>query len=305
MKVLYIQDQEIVFNNGRYYHLKSEHYFQRYLAGLKHTDSFKVLCSCVEICDERKLEKYQDITHNRIEYIPFPNFRKLSSYFSIYKQLKKNIAKADFCYIRTGISGIIAAHLCRITHKSYMFIVNEDLEIGLRTNKRTIVKHGASIVGILLRHYIKNADYACYVTKDYLQKRYPCQGEILGCSDIENLEFDDNAYCNYVNKRKNKNKRVIGTAGPIDTKLKGQDVVIKAIKYLKNKGIDIEYQLVGSGDNARLSEIASNDGVKEAVTFLGEKSRKEVLNWMKTLDIYIQPSLSEGLPHLMLVVFLN
>ena len=42
MNIIYIQDQEIDHYNGHFYHSKSEHFFSRFLAGLKENDTLTV-----------------------------------------------------------------------------------------------------------------------------------------------------------------------------------------------------------------------------------------------------------------------
>jgi glycosyltransferase involved in cell wall biosynthesis len=72
------------------------------------------------------------------------------------------------------------------------------------------------------------------------------------------------------------------------------------MKLLRERGVRVTYELVGSGDPARLRALASDLLVGDSVVFLGEKSRDEVLLWMRGLDLYVQPSRSEGLPRAMI-----
>ena len=74
---------------------------------------------------------------------------------------------------------------------------------------------------------------------------------------------------------------------------------------LREKGVFVTHQLVGGGNANRLETIARNEGVLDSVFFLGLKSRDEVLEWMRGLDIYIQPSRSEGLPRSIIEAMAN
>ena len=295
MRIIYIQDQEIYRYDGRIYHPKSRNYFTRYLSGLTTDEVLTVIC-CIVDRNKEEIRRYQEVSNNSIVYESIPDFRKISSYFTTRRIIKEKTRNSDFCYIRTGLSGIIAAYYCRKYHVPYMFVINEDIENNLKTHKKMIVKKSASVIGKMMRHYISCADYACYVTKEYLQKRYPCKGKSLGCSDIETLSIDETTLNNYIEKNRTQGNYVIGTVGPVNTRLKGQDVVIKAIRILKDKGINVTYQLVGYGSGDWLKTLAKELEVYENVQFLGEISRDDVLLWMQTLDFYIQPSKSEGLP---------
>ena len=82
----------------------------------------------------------------------------------------------------------------------------------------------------------------------------------------------------------------------MDVKWKGQKYVIKAIADLKNKGITgIEYQLIGSGTGKKLIRYAKKLGVENEVKVIGALPHSEVWKWYDSIDVYVQPSFSEGL----------
>lgn len=145
---------------------------------------------------------------------------------------------------------------------------------------------------------IYNAPAVIYVTKYFLQKRYPTQGINIGCSDVELKEVDDNVLCERLNRiRKTKSKTILGTAAAVDVKFKGQQYVIKALGYLKKMGItNYEYQIAGNGDQTYLKKIAKKYDVISQVKFLGGIPHDQIFNWLDNIDIYVQPSKQEGLP---------
>ena len=90
---------------------------------------------------------------------------------------------------------------------------------------------------------------------------------------------------------------VIGTAGAIDVKYKGQEYVIKAMsKIMKESNKTIIYRIAGGGDSSRLNKIAEEYNVKDYVKFDGSIPNYNMSNWYDSLDIYIQPSTVEGMP---------
>lgn len=144
---------------------------------------------------------------------------------------------------------------------------------------------------------IKEAKYVIYVTDKYLQNIYPTKGRSIGCSNVTLPNEDDGI----ILKRREKlleyrNCFVIGSAGKVDMKYKGYQYVIKAINKMREMNIQIKYELVGGGDETFLRNIAKKEGVENFVSFKGVKPHDEVLQWMDTLDLYIQPSNTEGLP---------
>nr|WP_305146428.1 glycosyltransferase family 4 protein [Holdemania filiformis] len=87
------------------------------------------------------------------------------------------------------------------------------------------------------------------------------------------------------------------TSANVDLLSKGQEYVVKAINLLKQKGIRITYFLAGSGDQKYLLEIAKKYGVDDCLVFLGKLTLEEIFERIdNNIDIYIQPSLQEGLP---------
>jgi len=72
--------------------------------------------------------------------------------------------------------------------------------------------------------------------------------------------------------------------------------VISAIPLLNRAGIRVRYTLVGGGSQDYLRQLAEKCGVADQVIFAGRKSLDEVFTLLEQADIYIQPSLQEGLP---------
>ena len=302
MNVVYIQDQEIDCYKGQFYHSKSEHFFERYLAGLTDNDTLTVYCGIINNLDEEKIKRYQNVSHPQISFREIPEFRKLRNITKIYATVKEALKDADFCYLRCGIASSFAGYICRQKGIPYMAIVNEDVFKNLWNHPNKVFKLFAYPLSWMTTRMVKNAKYACYVTQEYLQHRYPCRGEQCGCSDVEYLVLDETVVGKRMEKIENiKNSVVLGSLGSVSAKLKGQDTVIRALAKLKEKGINnYTYELVGAGSPERLTNLANTLGVSDRVIFKGEFSHDDVLDWFNGIDIYVHPSHSEGLPRTIL-----
>lgn len=145
---------------------------------------------------------------------------------------------------------------------------------------------------------MKKADYVLYVTEKFLQKRYPSECKSIGVSDVVVKDFDS-----YILKRRrDKIENGLGktitlmTSGSVGNKAKGQEFVIKAIPILNNYGFRINYLLAGGDDPSYLKKLANKLHVEDQISFLGMLSTSEVFEKLDVADIYIQPSLQEGLP---------
>ena len=156
----------------------------------------------------------------------------------------------------------------------------------------------AIIVEQRMKNTIKKCPHVLYVTDSSLQQRYPNSNHNVGCSDVE-IKLDESIInqkiTKYLNEFNIKNA-VFGTIGPIDSKIKGQEYVIKALSKLnKKKGYNIRYELVGRGNTKYLSTIAKKYDFENNIFFVGEIKHDRIFEWIDSLDFYIQPSFQEGL----------
>ena len=149
------------------------------------------------------------------------------------------------------------------------------------------------------KKYVKKSSNVIYVTNKFLQNRYPTNGFSIGCSDVELPTINKNIFndrIKRINEIKENNRIILGTCGAIDVKYKGHIHVIKALSELKRIGIDnFEYQIVGSGSSERILEYAKKYEVIDEINIIGALTHDKVFEWLKDIDIYIQPSDTEGL----------
>ena len=151
---------------------------------------------------------------------------------------------------------------------------------------------------LLAKKAMKESLYTVYVTNYSLQKNYPCYGKTLGCSDVELNPLDENDLKRRLKKIRSNNdkKLVLGTIGWVNLKLKGQHDVINVLYKLKKAGYDnFEYHLVGLGEHDYLDRLIKKFNLEDNVKILGPKPHSEIFDWLKNIDIYIQPSYQEGL----------
>jgi len=71
------------------------------------------------------------------------------------------------------------------------------------------------------------------------------------------------------------------------------DDVIKSLKYLSK---NVKFIILGDGpDRQKLRDIAKKEGIKERVQFIGLVNHKDIPKYLKISDVFVRPSLSEGL----------
>lgn len=150
---------------------------------------------------------------------------------------------------------------------------------------------------------VRHSDYALYVTNQFLQKRYPCKNESVAASNVLLSDVNDQILerrMQNLQQDSSKGEITLMTTAAVNVKYKGQQYVIRAIPKLNDIGIRIRYILVGEGDDNFLRKEASRLGVSEQVEFKGRLPLNEVFELLDRADIYIQPSLQEGLPRAMI-----
>jgi glycosyltransferase involved in cell wall biosynthesis len=154
----------------------------------------------------------------------------------------------------------------------------------------------------LTRQAVKSATHVVYVTKEFLQSRYPNKNKTCAISDVALQPTDAQVLENRSNKINNMNRKlVLGTAGAVDVSYKGQEFVIRAIPEIEKRlGITVEYRLAGGGDTSRLTAIAKECGAENNLKFEGVVSHNLIFDWFDNLDIYIQSGTVEGLSRALL-----
>jgi glycosyltransferase involved in cell wall biosynthesis len=90
-----------------------------------------------------------------------------------------------------------------------------------------------------------------------------------------------------------KNTLVIGSAAVLEAR-KGHEFLLEAAALLKADGLNLRYQIAGAGPLRRqLEQQAAHLGLQEEVRFLGFVDN--VPNFLANIDIFVMPSLHEGL----------
>lgn len=189
--------------------------------------------------------------------------------------------------------------LISLLNKRSLYIEIVGSSFGSYWHKSLLGKMIAFPSELISKYLVRKASYILYVSEDYLQKEYPSKKRTLSCSDVVLGDRDVSVLNNRIKKikdLKNIKKIKIGTLAQVDQKYKGQKTVIRVIAMLKKYGWDIEYMLAGSGSAEYLHRVAVKYGVEDNVTFLGLLTHDKVNSFIDGIDIYVQPSLTEGMP---------
>lgn len=149
-----------------------------------------------------------------------------------------------------------------------------------------------------MKSVVKNADYALYVTSEFLQQRYPRKKTSISASNVLINNIDNEVLKKRIKKIENMDASSITlmTTAAVNVKYKGQQYVIKSIPQINKAGVRVKYYVVGEGSQTYLKSVADKYNVSDQVIFTGRLPLNEVFELLDDTDIYIQPSLQEGLP---------
>lgn len=234
-----------------------------------------------------------------------PYYRNPKDYFLHKKKLrepiKELVEEVDVCIIRlASVLGTLVVEECIRQNKPWMA---EVVACGWG-----VVWHYGNIKGKLFapimygmnKRCIRKADYAIYVSKSFLQKRYPCKGVTASVSDVNITHIEEAILEKRLQRIKSREKDqpiVLGLVGSLDVAYKGHRTAIKAIKRLRDEGYNVKLRCLGGGNKERWLKVCKQLGIEDYVEFSGGLPAGEaVLEWLDYIDIFIMPSMTEGFP---------
>lgn len=299
-KVLFVHDGPMYVNEATKQYF-GVHYDDKLVNRYKFLGRKVVFLMRTKSISEKDIKRYSPIKSEDFGFIQIPDFKSIRTYFKHKSIAKKIIISAvnehDLIIVRLpSAAGTIA--------------FNE----AVRINKPVLVEFVACVYdalwnydwrGKLLAHYklhqykqlMKKASHTIFVTKEFLQSRYPAGGKAIGCSDVEILPPQDHILENRINRYRKENEvLILGTVAALNVPYKGQADVIKAIGIMKKQGFLLKYKLVGQGSPASLEAAILKYDVAGLVEIIGHLQHNEIFNFLEEIDIYIQPSKVEGLP---------
>lgn len=250
---------------------------------------------------------YKQTNGKNVVVLPIKNYKKIPDIFlkkqEIKSEVKNILDQVDLAIIRMpSVIGSVACELCQelgVKYKIEMVACPFD---SYWNHYNKLGKIIAPLMFVKTKKAIINAKEVMYVTNQFLQKRYPTKGESFACSDVilvkqpkETLEERKNRYLTSTNNSPIK----LYTVANVGLKLKGQKYVIDALCKLNrnnNSSNKYQYYLIGSGSNEYLKKYAKEKNLEKDVIFLGSMSHDDIFRELRNADIYIQPSLTEGMP---------
>lgn len=150
-----------------------------------------------------------------------------------------------------------------------------------------------------LRKVVKSASAVLYVTKQQLQKRYPCRKGVFS-THASNVMIDDSLLVSRPKRySEDLSNHIISvlSIGSLEQMYKAPDIILDALAVLRKRGYRIKLKWLGDGKyKLPMQEYARSLYLESDVEFVGNVSSRQVHEELLSTDIYLHVSRTEGLP---------
>jgi phosphatidyl-myo-inositol dimannoside synthase len=138
---------------------------------------------------------------------------------------------------------------------------------------------------------IVNSDYTKNLMFEKLCSKCGSKTEIIyPCPNVTHREIETHDLNLFKQAHQLVGKKILLTVARL-VRRKGQDMVIKSLKKIKEKVPNISYLIVGKGqDTERLKELARENGVEDQILFFHDIRNKELSFFYQLADVFIMPS---------------
>lgn len=310
MDVLFTVDNYFYKDSKGQYYSKGLYPYSVWKRYLSIFENIVVAARVVEITSEQDLSLMNLSSGPNVEFITIPNLnnpiKKAANYKESQKNLSSALSKTD-CLIARIPSEIssLAIKQAKINKKPWAVEVVSCAWDAYWNHGSLKGKLYAPMAKIRTKKETQQATHALYVTKSFLQQRYPSFGKAVNCSNVEIAKVDKIVLEKRLERLELRNGKAIkiGFIGYLGTNIKGMDTAIRALSILNRNFSEFEFHILGGGNNNIWKELAKKHGIEEKIHFYGNlPSGEPVFKWIDDLDLYIHPSRQEGLPRAVIEV---
>ena len=240
---------------------------------------------------------------------PLPDFRGLRGGWrhrgEIQNAVQRCVRSAEAIVVR--VPGIVGQLACQqLLRRNYPFaveVVGDPHDVfapGVFAHPmRALLRRFATRY---LRDQCRQAAAAAYVTRHTLQKRYP-PGQNTFSTHYSSADLPDAAF----RQRPRTFSSVpavprVVTVGSLHRRYKGTHVLIAAMEFAQRQGKPFDLAIVGDGQHrASLDAAVRQANLEARVTFMGQLAAgAAVREQLDGSDLFVLPSLTEGLPRSLL-----
>jgi len=207
-------------------------------------------------------------------------------------------SRAGICLVQLpGLIGTIAALVMRVSRRPYAAEVVGDVESVIRAGtlgRRTAWT--AKSAAWVTRRAVRGARAVRYVTLGVLQAKYPASASAFSIG-IARVRLADEDYAELPKAYPSTPYRLIAI-GSHEQRYKGHDVLLDAVRLLRDGGLSVGLTIVGDGRyRSELEDQVASLHIEDCVAFTGwVQDRRRIIRILDSSDLFVMPSRTEGLP---------
>jgi glycosyltransferase involved in cell wall biosynthesis len=290
-------------------------FWERYLAAF---DIVRIVARGAPDADIN--DRYKRVTGNGVEFWPVPYYLGPEQFLmkrgKIRSSLRASVEQGDalLCRVGSPLADELLPSFWKTGRPYGLEVVGDPEEaLGPGTVRHPLRKVFQIRGSRLLRLECSRAVGVAYVTRDSLQRKYPCPAHSVGISDVSRLDFSSapkvftTSYSSLTWKEDDfaaesrhfdraQALRIV-FVGSLAQMYKGADVLLRAIQLIAGD-LHPQVAIIGGGKyRAKLEQLARDLGICATVQFLGElPSGKAVRDQLDRATLFAMPSRTEGLP---------
>lgn len=301
MKLLVVGNAHLVKDNqGRYYSASvyNYHFFQRYLAVF---DSVRFVGKTQHV-DTADGTRYARVDGPGVEIFEIPWYQGMKAMVkaapSLIRRFRCVDDGCDCSIFRIAQVESFVAYLVRRNRKA-------PYAVEVVNDPATFINMPAWMRSFSVRMVKKmclKANGASYVTRDYLQSKYPCRHS-LGDKDAfessySSVDLDPNDIGISKVWDATGTLSMVHVANALNDDSKGLSTFLRAAALVRQRGFPVKAISIGDGTMSDDYKAMSKSlGLDDCVEFLGRLSGKEqMFNALRSCDILVIPTRMEGLP---------
>jgi glycosyltransferase involved in cell wall biosynthesis len=300
MALLFVSDNIFIEHRGQVYSSSAPYaFFKPYL------DVFSNITVVARVRQTSDIQGLKLSSGKGLEFIFLESISTFRSFFGLrqrYEHMFRSLIP-DYEGVIVNLPGefgLIAAHVAKEAGVKCMVKVPGCAWDAMWNYGGVKARLYAPYLFWRMKSTVKKVGYVHYVTEAFLQKRYPSSdtAHTIGVSDVDIVPVTDKVIQKRIERIEKRNKKIIfGTIANVNLRYKGIEVALKMIASLANSYPDIEYHIVGEGDVSKYQYLAKKLGIEQYLIWSGKITHREKLfGWLDQIDIYLQPSLTEGMP---------
>jgi glycosyltransferase involved in cell wall biosynthesis len=294
-------------------------YWERYLTAF---DTVRIVARASRQSDIDN--KFRAVTGSRVEFWPLPYYLGPEQFLlrrsAVRKSLFSALGEDDalLCRVSSPLADELLPAFYRSDRPYGLEVVGDPHEaMGPGTIRHPFRPLFRARAAKSLRMQCSRAIAVAYVTRESLQRKYPCPAHSVGISDVGQLDFkhtpkvfttnyssvhcDDADFVGQARQFQGREQPRILFVGSLAQMYKGLDILLKAVKVLTSE-IAPRLVIVGDGKHRfELERLSQQLGISEHVHFLGElPSGQAIRDQLDRATLFVMPSRTEGLPRAMI-----